>query len=117
MNPRRSVIWLALALLAILAAVCALAGVSQIGNLMSAGSNDYAGPPAPLALVIAAVCFFCFGLSVYAVIQVEHKLHRRGWDYDFRAPVGGNPAANFAHADQDKLRLARAAGQGPQPAR
>jgi hypothetical protein len=62
---------------------------SQIGNVMSSGSNDYAGPPAPLALVIAAVCFFCLGLSVYAVIQVEHKLHRRGWDYDSRAPADG----------------------------
>jgi hypothetical protein len=89
MNPRRSVIWLALAVLAILAAVCVLAGGSQIGNLMSAGSNDYAGPPAPLALVIAAVCLFCLVLSVYAAIQVAHKLHRQGWDYDLRAPADG----------------------------
>jgi hypothetical protein len=78
-----------IAVFAVLAALCAIAGVSFIGNAMSTGSNDYSGPGAPLALSLAAVCFFGFGLLVLVLIQLEHKLRRPGWDDDYLAAAPG----------------------------
>jgi hypothetical protein len=86
-NRGRSVVWLAIAFFAIVAALLAIAGVSFIGNAMSEGSSDYSGPPAPLGL--AALCLFGFVLLVSVLIELEHKLRRPGWDDDYLAPAGG----------------------------
>ena len=85
-NGGRSGVWLGMAFFAVVAALCAIAGVSFIGNAMSTGGNDYSGPGAPQALSLAAICFCCFGLLVLVVIQLEHKLRRSGWDDDYLAP-------------------------------
>jgi hypothetical protein len=63
--------------------------VSFIGNAMSTGGDDYPDSGAPEELSLAAVCFFCFGLLVVALIQLEHKLRRPGRDDSFLAPASG----------------------------
>jgi hypothetical protein len=86
---RRSVIWLAIAFFAIMAALLAITGVSFIRDAMGTGNGDYSGPGAPLALALAALCLFCFVLVVSALIQLEHKLRRPGWGDHYLAPADG----------------------------
>jgi hypothetical protein len=88
-NRRRSVIWLAIAVLAIVAALLAIAGVNFIAMATSTGNADYSGPAAPLGLAFAALCFFGFVLVVSVLPQLEHNLRRPRWDYDDLAPPGG----------------------------
>lgn len=78
-----------MAFFAIVAALLAIAGVSYTIDALSAGSNDFSGLAAPQGLSLAAVCFFCSGLLVYVLIQLEHKLRRPGWDEGFPAPANG----------------------------
>jgi hypothetical protein len=87
-NRGRSVVWLAIAFFAIVAALSAIAGASYTVNALSVDS-DYSGLGPPQALSVAVGCFFGSGLLVYCLIQLEHKLRRPGWDDDFAAPVGG----------------------------
>jgi hypothetical protein len=87
-NRRCSVIWLAIVFFAVGAALLAIAGVNFIAMATGTGNADYSGPGAPLGLALASLCFFCLVLMVSVLIQLEHKLRRPRWDYDYLAPAG-----------------------------